>query len=85
MVQLFFYLLFVEWCKIELLFKWDENIGNFQDFYKMDKICTFTCPGFVVHISSFCCHCGGAAEAAGPERQGFAAPDPAQGFAAVRG
>lgn len=83
MVQFIFYLLFVEWCKIELLFKWDENIGNFQDFYKMDKICTFPFPGFVVHTSSFCCHCGGVVEAAvhpatvaqlGPPEAGFAPP-----------
>lgn len=36
-----FYFLFVYLLnddKLCLLFKWDENINNFQDFYKMDKI-----------------------------------------------
>ena len=29
-------------------------MGNFQDFYKMDKICTSICPDSEVHILSFC-------------------------------
>ncbi len=38
-----------------LLFKWDENISNFQDFYKMDKIYTSIFPELAVHILNFCC------------------------------
>jgi hypothetical protein len=41
--------------KLFLLSKRDENMGNFQDFYKMDKICTCLFPGFAIHILGFCC------------------------------
>lgn len=37
-----------------LLFKWDENINNFQDFYKMDKIYISIFPETVIRILNFC-------------------------------